>query len=106
MSYLGVTKRQVISFNISGIIVAGPPGTGKSSIIQTLVDALCINVRGLSRVSVTNQAGTLAESNHRLQKINPLVVDENELMFGHLQNRDWVDGIFTSAWRKANRVRP
>ncbi|XP_064629693.1 uncharacterized protein LOC135488785 isoform X2 [Lineus longissimus] len=86
-----------------GIIVAGPPGTGKSSIIETLVESLCVNIRGLSRSTVNTQPGAQAESNHRLQKINPLVVDENELMFGHLQNRDWVDGIFTSAWRKANR---
>jgi hypothetical protein len=43
---------------------------------------------------------------HKLIRINPLVVDESDLMFGYLTpNNDWVDGIFTNACKKANRVR-
>ena len=45
------------------------------------------------------------ETHHRLQRIYPLVVDDLSLMFGFTnQNNDWVDGVFTSAWRKASRV--
>ncbi|XP_033113255.1 dynein heavy chain 5, axonemal-like isoform X2 [Anneissia japonica] len=86
------------------IIVAGEPGTGKSTCIQTLID-------GLSAISSNNQSrqsrsssSTISSVSHKLQRINPLVVDDLALMFGYLnQNRDWIDGIFTSAWRKANR---
>ena len=47
----------------------------------------------------------MAETNHKLQKLYPLVVDDLSHMFGHLnQNHEWVDGIFTSAWKKATRV--
>ena len=32
-------------------------------------------------------------------------MDDLSLMFGYLnQNHDWVDGVFTNVWRKANRV--
>ncbi|XP_055954873.1 dynein axonemal heavy chain 8-like [Patella vulgata] len=88
----------------NGIIVAGPPGSGKSTCIQTLVDALCVTPRGLSRQSQTSRTSKPTETNHKLLKINPLVVDDSSLMFGYLnQANDWVDGIFTSACKKANR---
>ncbi|XP_077977225.1 dynein axonemal heavy chain 8-like isoform X3 [Glandiceps talaboti] len=87
-----------------GVIIAGPPGSGKSTCIQTLVDALSdmspVPPSRQSRVS----SSALPAMTHKLQKINPLVVDDLSLMFGYLnQNHDWVDGVFTSAWRKANR---
>ena len=94
-------------FFASGIIVAGPPGGGKSTVIQSLVDALCVTPRGLSRSSNRTRAGhtEISETNHKLQKLFPLVVDDLALIFGQLnQNHDWVDGIFTSAWKKASRV--
>ena len=60
--------------------------------------------RGVSRGSIASK-GSTSEKMHKLIKINPLVVDEQDLMFGNLnQNNDWVDGIFTNACRKANRV--
>ncbi|OWF37572.1 Dynein heavy chain 5, axonemal [Mizuhopecten yessoensis] len=95
-------------FNISqvhnGVIVAGPPGSGKSTCIQTLVDSLSISGRGTSRQSQGSRATNPAESMHKLIKINPMVVDDEALMFGSLnQNHDWIDGIFTNAVRKANR---
>lgn len=44
-------------------------------------------------------------SSHKLQKLHPLTVDDPSLMFGHVgHSREWVDGILTYAWRKANRV--
>ena len=91
----------------TGVIVAGPPGSGKSSCVQTLVDALSLsNQGGTSRQSQTSRTtGNLQENQHKLIKINPMVVDDCSLMFGYLNvNSDWVDGIFTSACRKANRV--
>ncbi|XP_070568705.1 dynein axonemal heavy chain 5-like isoform X4 [Ptychodera flava] len=88
-----------------GIIVAGPPGSGKSACIQTLVDALSgmSPLPPSSRQSRTSSSA-LPQMTHKLQRINPLVVDDLSLMFGSLnQNHDWVDGVFTAAWRKANR---
>lgn len=94
-------------FYAVGVIVAGPPGSGKSSCIQTLVDALSLsNQAGTSRQSQGSRTtGNIQENQHKLIKINPMVVDDCSLMFGYLNvNNDWVDGIFTSACRKANRV--
>lgn len=94
--------------NFSGVILVGPSGSGKSACVQALIDALCVNPRGMSRQSNSNaKAGgpQQAESNHRLLKINPCVVDDYQTMFGYLSHQgDWVDGIFTHSWRKANRV--
>ena len=59
-----------------------------------------------TRGSAGSKTSAATEKTHKLIKINPLVVDDSDLMFGHLnQGNDWVDGIFTSACRKANRVR-
>lgn len=86
--------------------MAGPPGSGKSSVLQCVVEALCVTPRGLSRSSSRTRGTDLSETNHKLQKLYPLVVDDLSLIFGYLnQNNDWVDGIFTSAWKKAIRVR-
>ncbi|KAK3577475.1 hypothetical protein CHS0354_032326 [Potamilus streckersoni] len=88
-----------------GIIIAGPPGSGKSSCIHTLVEGLSMAPRGVSRQSQSSKTSSRATgSNHKLIRINPLVVDDSSLMFGSLsQTGDWVDGIFTNACRKANR---
>lgn len=91
----------------SGIILVGPSGSGKSACVQALIDALCVNGRGLSRNSQSRSTGSAqhAEHNHRLQKLNPCVVDDYDSMFGYInQQNDWVDGIFTHIFRKANRV--
>ncbi|XP_070190368.1 uncharacterized protein [Littorina saxatilis] len=87
-----------------GIIVAGRSGSGKSTCIQTVVEALCLQTRGMSRQSQTSKTSQSSENVHKLQRIYPLMVDDISLMFGSLdQNSDWVDGYFTSAVRKANR---
>ena len=90
---------------IVGIIVAGPPGSGKTSVIETVVESLCTSPRGMSRSSMSSKTSTQLEVTHKLLKINPMVVDDLDMMFGYVsQNHDWVDGIVTTACRKANRV--
>lgn len=92
---------------VTGTIVAGPPGSGKSSCIETLVEALSLSPREKSGKSRVSRHSTVPlESNHKLQRINPVVVDDDSLMFGYInQNQDFVDGIFTTTFKKANRVR-
>ncbi|XP_071818739.1 dynein axonemal heavy chain 5-like isoform X4 [Apostichopus japonicus] len=87
-----------------GVIVAGGPGTGKSSCIQVLVDALSAMVPAVSRQQSRNSVSSITAISHKLQRINPLVVDDLNLMFGQVnQNQEFVDGVFTNIWRKANR---
>ncbi|KAM4694307.1 uncharacterized protein O3C94_004765 [Discoglossus pictus] len=74
----------------SGIIVAGPPGSGKSACIRALVQTL------------NHLQGSTEEPSHKLVKINPLSVDSTNLMFG-VENSShiWEDGIVTYAWKRA-----
>ena len=86
----------------------GAAGCGKSAVVEALVEALCVTPRGISRNSSRSPSRSqeLTETNHKLQRIFPLVVDDLAYVFGHLnQNHAWVDGILTSAWKKATRVR-
>ena len=78
--------------------MAGGPGSGKTSCITSLVDTL-------ARWSLVKHGNTGAQVHaHKLQRINPLAVSDLSLMFGQLgANGDWLDGIFTSYWRKANK---
>nr|CAB3238692.1 dynein heavy chain 8, axonemal-like [Phallusia mammillata] len=83
-----------------GVVVAGPAGTGKSSLISVLVDALCL----LPHNHGSGRASSPALSSHKLQRLNPMTVDDVSLMFGSVNHsNEWVDGILTHAWRKANR---
>lgn len=81
-----------------GIIVAGPPGTGKSSCISGLVETL-------SECSLTKHKNTGSQMHtHKLQRINPLAVSDPALMFGKVNSSsDFEDGIFTAYFRKANK---
>ena len=85
-------------FVIIGIVVAGGPGTGKSSCILSLVEAL-------TRCSLVKHGNTGCQVHtHKLQKINPLAVSDPSLMFGLVgSSGDWMDGIFTFYWKKANK---
>ncbi|CAH3196290.1 unnamed protein product, partial [Porites evermanni] len=81
-----------------GIIVAGPPGTGKSSCISGLVETL-------SECSLIKHKNTGSPMHsHKLQRINPLGVSDPALMFGKVNSAsDFEDGIFTAYFRKANK---
>ncbi|XP_041462850.1 dynein heavy chain 8, axonemal-like [Lytechinus variegatus] len=86
-----------------GVIIAGGPGTGKSTCIQILVEALSAVNPAQSRQS-RSSVSSITSISHKLQRISPLVVDDLSLMFGYLnQNHDWTDGVFTNVWKKANR---
>ena len=99
-------------FNVSqvnsGIIVLGSAGCGKSAVVEALVEALCSAPRGASRATNSrglSRAQDFSETNHKLQRVFPLVVDNLDHVFGHLnQNHDWVDGVLTATWKKASRV--
>ncbi|XP_077343463.1 dynein axonemal heavy chain 5-like [Lithobates pipiens] len=86
--------KQLFSLSLvnSGVIVAGPPASGKSSCIHTLVQAL-------NHLQVSSE-----EPAHKIVKINPLSVDSGTLMFGG-QNAShmWQDGVVTYVWKKAIR---
>ena len=96
------------------MILCGPTGSGKSSTLATLVDALAkleSPISSGSMVSTDNaqsehSAGTTAMGavSHRLVRINPRAIDSPSNMFGFYQGAEWVDGLFTTILRKANRV--
>jgi len=55
--------------------------------------------------ALPGRATSPAMSSHKLQRLNPMTVDDLSLMFGSMNHsNEWVDGILTHAWRKANRV--
>lgn len=70
-----------------GIMVIGPPRSGKSKAIDVLASAL-----------------TLAGRKTSVLKMNPKAVTAPQ-MFGRLDpsTGDWTDGIFSALWRKAAR---
>ncbi|XP_018425842.1 PREDICTED: dynein gamma chain, flagellar outer arm-like [Nanorana parkeri] len=86
--------KQLFSLSLvnSGVIVAGPPASGKSSCISTLIQAL-------NHIQVSSE-----KPSHKIVKINPLSVDNRTLMFGG-QNAShmWQDGVVTYVWKKAIR---
>ncbi|XP_066569884.1 dynein axonemal heavy chain 8 [Amia ocellicauda] len=88
-----------------GIIVAGPPGAGKSSCISALIQALSL----LPSDQTVQSEGTLGKEHkerlsHKLVKFNPQAVDDFTLLFGsHAPSHIWTDSIITSTWRKAIR---
>ena len=66
--------------------------------MQSLVDGLCV-------ASVGSKSRDITDKHHKLLKLYPLVTDQMSDIFGYIDhNQNWVDGIFTSTWRKAARV--
>ncbi|XP_073531710.1 dynein axonemal heavy chain 5-like [Phyllobates terribilis] len=78
----------------SGVIVAGPPASGKSSCIRILIQAL-------NHIQVSS-----GEASHKIVKIHPMSVDNGTLMFGgHNASHMWQDGVISCLWKKAIRNR-
>ena len=75
------------------VIIAGRPATGKSSALDTVVSTL-------------NAVQGSASSNIKLVKIYPDTYESLSELYGCVSSPggEWVDGIFTSAFRKAHKV--
>ncbi|XP_075124385.1 uncharacterized protein LOC142197756 [Leptodactylus fuscus] len=87
-----VTQLYNLSLVNSGIILAGPSASGKSSCISILLQAL-------NHIKVSSGGVP-----HKSVKIHPLSVDNRTLMFGG-QNAShmWQDGVISYLWKKAIR---
>lgn len=73
------------------VVVAGKPATGKSAALATVVSAL--------------DAGMGESASLKLLKVYPGIFEDLATLFGRVSSSgDWVDGIFTSIFRKANKV--
>ena len=81
-----------------GIIVCGNGGSGKTSCIENLIEALNEHAAG------KQLAGSSKMRLHKLERMNVLAVSDIDLMFGHVKpTGDWVDGVFTSIWKRSNK---
>ena len=79
--------------------MCGNGGSGKSACIENLIDAL--NKIASDKQLIDN--GTNSRL-HKLKRLNVLAVSDVNLMFGYMKGPgDWVDGVFTSTWKKSNR---
>jgi len=77
------------------VIVVGPPGCGKSSIIKAMIDN-----RNLSGCSERNDGNS--SQHHRLLRFFPLATDDLTHIFGSVDaTGKWRDGALTAAWKKA-----
>ena len=113
-----------VSSVFRGIILVGPPCTGKSSTLSVLIESLS----DLSRATSARQSNfvfkaqnqTSAANKLRKQvsiffffmklkyikfyRINPLAIDDESLLFGSvLQNGDWKDGLLTHNLKRINK---
>ena len=79
------------------LMLVGPPGVGKSKIVEVLHDAVSAAPAG------ENQPPLLAQP-HRETRMNPKAITAPQ-MFGCLDvvANEWTEGIFAQLWCKANK---
>ena len=84
----------ILLMYFAAVIIAGRPATGKSSALNTVVSTL-------------NAIQGSASSNIKLVKIYPDTYESLSELYGCVSSPggEWVDGIFTSAFRKTHKVR-
>lgn len=74
-----------------GIIVVGPTGSGKSSMIQILSESMQIH----------------KSSSYKITKINPKAMRSEDFYGAKGANsKEWIDGVFTRIWEKSNKKNP
>ena len=80
----------------AAVLLAGQAMTGKTAALQTVVSAL--NARGPS------DKGT--NTSVKMLRIFPGTCGDPSELYGHVNptSGDWLDGIFTSIFRKAHKV--
>ena len=78
----------------AAVIVAGRPATGKSTALNTVVSTL------------NAIQGSASSNNIKLVKIYPNTYESLSELYGCVSSPggEWMDGIFTSAFRKAHKV--
>lgn len=77
----------------AAVVVAGRPATGKTTALNTVVSTLNA-IQGSDSSSI------------KLAKVYPDTYEDLSDIYGCVSptGRDWVDGIFTSIFRKAHKV--
>ena len=75
--------------------MSGPTCSGKSAVIESVVEAL----------RLSSESSESLDSSYKLQKFYPLASNDLSTIFGSMNSsQQWVDGLFTAAWKKAARV--
>ena len=75
-------------------MLAGPPGTGKSSALSTVASTVTTAHRG--------EGGAII----KLIRVFPGVFESLSEIYGHVTSiGDWVDGVLTDTIRKAHKVK-
>ncbi|GAB1604755.1 dynein axonemal heavy chain 5 isoform X2 [Argonauta hians] len=91
-----------LSQNFPGVLMVGSPGSGKTTCLETLVEAYnnCHNMTNISNIDTK-----LLESNaHKLIKVNPVSFESSETIFGWMDlDSHFIDGFLMHTVKKARK---
>ncbi|XP_052821623.1 dynein axonemal heavy chain 5 isoform X2 [Octopus bimaculoides] len=91
-----------LSNNFDGVLMVGPPGSGKTTCLQTLVEAFN-EIQQIKSIS-KNTIKTSHSNNYKLTRINPMSFESLEPIFGWMDlNSQFIDGFFMSSFKKASK---